>query len=141
MSKKFIAKAIKKPGALHKELGVPKDKKIPEKKLDAAAKKGGKLGERARFAKTLEKMRGRQLMPLGLAQGSIYSIPVLPIMDYTGTQLTYSGVASASSPTSAAVWQITKYNYDGSGNLTSYSFAVSGATNLIWDNRASYSYT
>ena len=38
--KKFIQKAIKKPGALHKELGVPMGKKIPEAKLNAAAKKG-----------------------------------------------------------------------------------------------------
>jgi hypothetical protein len=51
---KWIKGAIKKPGALHKELGVPKDKKIPEKKLEKAAKAGGKLGKRARLAKTLE---------------------------------------------------------------------------------------
>lgn len=56
MPKKWIQNAIKKPGALHKELGVAKDKKIPVKKLNAAAKKGGKLGERARLAKTLSKM-------------------------------------------------------------------------------------
>jgi hypothetical protein len=52
----WIKNAIKKPGALHKELGVPKDKKIPEKKLEAAAKKGGKEGKRARLAETLKKM-------------------------------------------------------------------------------------
>ncbi|MGS0981006.1 hypothetical protein [Burkholderia glumae] len=57
--KKWIAGAIKKPGALHKELGVKEGKKIPEKKLDAAAKKGGKEGERARLAKTLRKMKGK----------------------------------------------------------------------------------
>ncbi|MGV0128861.1 hypothetical protein [Burkholderia gladioli] len=57
--KKWIADAIKKPGALHKELGVKEGKKIPEKKLDAAAKKGGKEGERARLAKTLRKMKGK----------------------------------------------------------------------------------
>lgn len=50
----WIAGAIKKPGALHKELGVPAGKKIPAKKLAAAAKKGGKLGQRARFAQTLK---------------------------------------------------------------------------------------
>ena len=50
----FIQKAIKHPGALRKELGVKKGAKIPAKKLDAAAKKGGKLGQRARFAKTLK---------------------------------------------------------------------------------------
>ena len=48
-----IDKAIKKPGALKKELGVPEDEKIPAGKLAAAAKKGGKLGQRARFAQTL----------------------------------------------------------------------------------------
>lgn len=52
-----IKKSIKKPGQLHKDLGVPQDKKIPEKKLEAAAKKGGKVGQRARFAETLKKVR------------------------------------------------------------------------------------
>jgi hypothetical protein len=51
---KWIAGAIKKPGALHKEMGIAKDKKIPAKKLDAAAKKPGKEGQRARLAKTLK---------------------------------------------------------------------------------------
>lgn len=55
--KNFIAGAIKKPGALRKSLGVKKGQKIPAKKLAAAAKKGGKLGERARFAETLKKLR------------------------------------------------------------------------------------
>ncbi len=53
---KWIQGAIKKPGALHKEMGVPEGKKIPAKKLEAAAKKGGKLGKRARLAETLKKM-------------------------------------------------------------------------------------
>lgn len=54
--KNWIKDAIKKPGALHEELGVPKGKKIPAKKLKAAAKKGGKLGKRARLAETLKKI-------------------------------------------------------------------------------------
>jgi hypothetical protein len=53
---KWIQGAINKPGALHKELGVPKGKKIPAKKLAAAAKKGGKEGKRARLAQTLKKL-------------------------------------------------------------------------------------
>jgi hypothetical protein len=53
---KWIQKAIKKPGALHKEMGIAEGKKIPAKKLAAAAKKGGKLGKRARLAETLKKM-------------------------------------------------------------------------------------
>jgi hypothetical protein len=55
--KNWIAGAIKKPGALHKELGVPEGKKIPAKKLDAAAKKPGKEGDRARLAETLKKLK------------------------------------------------------------------------------------
>ena len=55
--KKWIQKAIKKPGALRKSLGIKKGKKIPAKKLAAAAKKGGKLGQRARLAQTLKKMK------------------------------------------------------------------------------------
>lgn len=50
----WIAGAIKHPGALHKELGVKSGKKIPAKKLNAAAKKGGTIGKRARLAKTLK---------------------------------------------------------------------------------------
>lgn len=54
--KNWIQGAIKKPGALRKSLGVKKGQKIPKAKLDAAAKKPGKLGQRARLAKTLRKM-------------------------------------------------------------------------------------
>lgn len=53
MTDKWISKAIRHPGALHKALGVPADKKIPAKKLEKAAKAPGKLGQRARLAKTL----------------------------------------------------------------------------------------
>lgn len=52
----WIKGAIKHPGALHKQLGVPQGDKIPAGKLRAAAKKGGTLGKRARLAETLKKM-------------------------------------------------------------------------------------
>ena len=57
--KKWIQNAIKpgKKGALHKQLGVPQDQKIPSAKLAAAAKKGGKVGQRARLAMTLSKLK------------------------------------------------------------------------------------
>ncbi len=55
--KKFIQNAIKKPGALRAQLGAKEGQKIPPKKLAAAAKAPGKLGQRARFAQTLGKMR------------------------------------------------------------------------------------
>lgn len=57
MAEKWIQKAVKKPGALHKQLGVPEGKKIPASKLSAAAKKPGKLGQRARLAQTLKGMK------------------------------------------------------------------------------------
>jgi hypothetical protein len=53
----FIQKAIKKPGALHEQMGVPQGEKIPAKKLAKAAKAPGKLGQRARFAEVLKGMR------------------------------------------------------------------------------------
>lgn len=54
---KFIAGAIKKPGALRAELGAKKGEPIPAAKLAKAAKAPGKLGERARFAETLKGMK------------------------------------------------------------------------------------
>jgi hypothetical protein len=54
---KWIQKAIEKPGALHKQLGVPQGEKIPASDLKAAAEKGGKLGKRARLAMTLRKLK------------------------------------------------------------------------------------
>ena len=53
----WIQKAIKKPGSLRKSLKVKKGDKIPASKLRAAAKKSGKLGQRARLAMTLNKIR------------------------------------------------------------------------------------
>lgn len=56
-TKNWIKDAIKKPGALRAELGVKAGKTIPAKKLDIAAKKPGKLGQRARLAKTLKGLK------------------------------------------------------------------------------------
>lgn len=57
MVEKWIQKAIKKPGALRKELGAKAGKPIPAKKLAKAAKAPGKLGQRARLAQTLKGMK------------------------------------------------------------------------------------
>ena len=56
-TKNWIASAIKKPGALRKELGAKEGKPIPAKKLAAAAKKPGKIGQRARLAETLKGLK------------------------------------------------------------------------------------
>lgn len=52
----WIQSAIKKPGSLRKSMGVKAGEKIPAKKLAAAAKKPGKMGQRARLAQTLRKL-------------------------------------------------------------------------------------
>ena len=52
--KNWIANAIGKPGALHRQLGIKQGRKIPASTLARAASKGGKLGRRARLAQTLK---------------------------------------------------------------------------------------
>jgi hypothetical protein len=53
----WISGAIKHSGALHKSLGVPKGKKIPEKKLEKAEhSRNPKTAKRARLAETLKGM-------------------------------------------------------------------------------------
>lgn len=59
MAENWIKDAIKKPGALRKALGVKKGKKIPAKKLEKAAKAPGKMGQRARLAKTLKSFKSK----------------------------------------------------------------------------------
>ncbi len=60
--KNWIAGAIKKPGALHAQLGIKKGTKIPAGTLKRAAGKGGKLGQRARLAETLKGMKHKKGM-------------------------------------------------------------------------------
>ena len=54
---KFIKGAIKRPGQLHRDLGVPQGQKIPVEKIRQAAKRKGPVGFRARFALRLRKLR------------------------------------------------------------------------------------
>jgi len=54
---KWIQKAIKHPGALHRSLGVPKGEKIPQNVLAKATKsKSLALKRRAILAMTLSKL-------------------------------------------------------------------------------------
>ena len=53
MSERWIGKAIKAPGALHKALHVPADKKIPAKKLAIKESDSPKMKKRKALAKTL----------------------------------------------------------------------------------------
>jgi len=57
--KKWIQKALppSSKGKLRNQMGVKKGKDIPAGKLKAAAKKKGKLGQRARLAETLKSFK------------------------------------------------------------------------------------
>lgn len=54
--KKWIQKAIKRPGALRSQLGAKEGEPIPAGRLQSAAKKPGKLGKRAQLALVLKKL-------------------------------------------------------------------------------------
>lgn len=56
----WIAKAIKHPGSLRKELHIKKGKKIPQGALKKAAKAKGIEGRRGRLALTLSKLRHKK---------------------------------------------------------------------------------
>lgn len=54
----WMAGAVKHPGALHRQLGVPAGQKIPAKKLASAANSSNQLlARRARLAQTFAKYR------------------------------------------------------------------------------------
>jgi len=56
----WISGAIKRPGALHRALGVPQGTKIPAKKMSKALHSSNpRVRKEANLAKTLGKMRGR----------------------------------------------------------------------------------
>ena len=59
MAKNWIAGAIKRPGQLHRDLGVPQGQKISGKKLSAArsGSMGSAVQKRANLAKTLSGFR------------------------------------------------------------------------------------
>lgn len=60
MPEKWIQSALSKKGSkgkLHRKLGIPEGKKIPESKIKSSEKKGGKIGKEAHLAETLKKLR------------------------------------------------------------------------------------
>ncbi len=70
MKNRFIKAAIKRPGQLHRDLGVPQGQKIGAEKIEEAAERGGKTGQRARFALVLRGKRNepRKRMSLRMEQ-------------------------------------------------------------------------
>jgi len=59
MAEKWIQKALgpKSKGKLHKKLGIPEGKKIPEKVLKSKEHAKGALGKEVRLAETLKKLK------------------------------------------------------------------------------------
>lgn len=57
--KRWIQGAIRHPGSLRRSLHVPEDERIPRGKLLLAARRGGKIGKRARLAVTLGRLGRR----------------------------------------------------------------------------------
>jgi hypothetical protein len=54
---KWIQKSKMKKGALHRQLGIPEDERIPIALLKEASHAPGKLGKQARMALTLRRIR------------------------------------------------------------------------------------
>lgn len=60
MAKNWVKGAVKRPGALHRELGIPQDQTIPAKKLVKAEHSSNpRERKQANLAKTLGKMHKR----------------------------------------------------------------------------------
>ena len=57
---RWISKAIKRPGALHKQLGIAADKKIPISTLHKVDKGNSKLAKRARLALELRSFKHKR---------------------------------------------------------------------------------
>jgi hypothetical protein len=58
MAEKWIQKAVKHPGKLHRDLGVPQGEKIPAKKLAKAKHSNSpSIRREANLAATLKKLR------------------------------------------------------------------------------------
>ena len=58
--KKWIQKAIEKPGALHQALDVPKGEKIPAKKLKVKDSDSPRVKKMKTLAKTLKKISAKK---------------------------------------------------------------------------------
>ncbi len=82
-------------------------------------------------------------LPTGSRPVYIMNAPIVERWDYDGnSNMIYHGVALPCSATSAAVWFIEKYTYDGSNRATLHQLADGNdLCDNIWDDRASLSYS
>jgi hypothetical protein len=52
---KWIQRAIRKPGALRKQLGAKEDETLSHSEVEKASRQGGKIGKRAKLALLLRR--------------------------------------------------------------------------------------
>lgn len=70
------------------------------------------------------------------------SVPLIQQMDYDEAgRLLYLGKANPGTAPGESLWQIRRFSYDGSGNLTEILYAQNGAFLNAWTNRAGLSYS
>jgi hypothetical protein len=85
-AKNWIQKAIKRPGALHREFGVPEDEKIPVSDLESEKHK---LEDEAEGDKTLPKKDLRLLRQINLAE-TLRGMPKRASMVETTVRVAYA---------------------------------------------------
>lgn len=117
---KWIQKAIKHPGALHKALKVPAGKKIPAGKLAKAAKSSNpKLAKQANLAKTLGKMRTKKFAEGGdIDVGNIdmrSRKPLPDIDDAMSFGTAYKMAKKSGAP--VFTWRGKRYSSDPTGDM------------------------
>lgn len=114
MAKKWIQKAIKHPGALHKALKVPAGQKIPAGKLAKAAKSSNpKLAKQANLAKTLGKMRTKKYAEGGDIDVGDVQMP--NIDDAMSFNTAYKMARNSGAPIFS--WRGKRYSSDPTGDM------------------------
>lgn len=82
-------------------------------------------------------------IPSGSLPIYVMNQPITERWDYdVNNNMIYHGVAIPGSATSAAVWFVEKYTYDGNNRATLHELADGNdLADNIWDNRASLTYS
>lgn len=78
---------------------------------------------------------------VSIVQGEDYlNVPYTQEIDFVGETTVYKGWALPGSATSSPVWRIQRIVFNAEGDATK-TWANLGASDQIWDNRASLSYS
>ena len=137
MAKNWIKGAIKHPGALHRELGVPQGQKIPAAKLKAAANsKDPTLRKRAQLAETLAGMHSPARDVVAYNDYSTNEGKVPQVALKTGNPGTYTNPGTNSNP--ATVQQSGTDNTRAAGTTMQANNNTPGNGKSQWPGIQSY---